>query len=204
MKYSFPDGFTQISDYPRYAVSVDGQVWDADPHRLTHRNLLARTTDTPYIRVTLVDPDGIRRQVVVHRLIAQAYIPNPHRKPIVDHKDMNKHNNAIKNLEWVTYKENARRARAILGNWGDGMGREREVVAYLETTDSSGTHLGWRSKNFNSIKEAAEHFNKPYVTFAPQLFRAVQHGWKMHGYLWRFTEGRKPRLEKIFRPHPLV
>lgn len=42
----------------------------------------------------------------VSRLVAQAFIPNPKNKPIVHHKDHNKLNNDINNLEWVTHQEN--------------------------------------------------------------------------------------------------
>lgn len=42
----------------------------------------------------------------VHRLVAQMFIPNPEKKPCIDHIDGNKHNNHVDNLRWVTYKEN--------------------------------------------------------------------------------------------------
>lgn len=50
--------------------------------------------------------NGKQKQFYVHRLVAKAFIPNPNKKPQVNHKDGNTKNNNLSNLEWVTAKEN--------------------------------------------------------------------------------------------------
>ena len=53
--------------------------------------------------------------ILVHRAVAKAFIPNPQGKPCVNHKDGNKLNNHVSNLEWVTYSENERHSYDVLG-----------------------------------------------------------------------------------------
>lgn len=55
--------------------------------------------------------DGGQKNAYMHRLVAETFIPNPDGKPFVNHKDGNKQNNDISNLEWVTVTENNRHAR---------------------------------------------------------------------------------------------
>ena len=59
-----------------------------------------------YYRIMLYN-DSVRKIFSIHRLVAQAFIPNLYNKPQVNHLDENKKNNSVDNLEWATAKENS-------------------------------------------------------------------------------------------------
>ncbi len=68
-----------------------------------------RMNEDGYLVVTLGE-HGNRSMRSVHRLVAMAFVPNPHNYPEVDHIDGNRQNPAASNLEWVTHQENIKRA----------------------------------------------------------------------------------------------
>ena len=59
-----------------------------------------------YAHINLNNPDGTQQRVRIHRLVAEAFIPNPEGLPQVNHKDGNKANNNVENLEWCTIRDN--------------------------------------------------------------------------------------------------
>lgn len=59
-----------------------------------------------YRAVVKLHKDKSKKDFKVHRLVAQAFIPNPHNKPNINHKDGNPLNNKVENLEWCTQQEN--------------------------------------------------------------------------------------------------
>lgn len=86
-----------------YAVTSCGKVW-------SYRNecfLKHRAATNGYLLVDL-HKDGKRKTYSLHRLVAMAYIPNPENLPQINHRDENKANNCLQNLEWcdASYNNN--------------------------------------------------------------------------------------------------
>lgn len=89
-----------IVDFPGYYAHTNGTISNG------MFILRQRKSNAGYARVGL-RLNGKTKEMLVHRLVAQCFIENPKNKPIVNHLDTNKQNNAVENLEWCTYKENS-------------------------------------------------------------------------------------------------
>lgn len=74
---------------------------------------------------------NVKRIFTVHRLVAKAFLPNPEGKPCVNHKDLDRANNNLTNLEWCTYKENIQHA-AGMGVLRSKKGVESNLSKYTE------------------------------------------------------------------------
>lgn len=98
--------FYEISNMGRlrvieHVVSVKGR----QKQKTIYGHLKSPVDVHGYLYYTLYK-DGIEARLAAHRMVAQAFIPNPLGKPEVNHIDADKHNNRADNLEWVTRKEN--------------------------------------------------------------------------------------------------
>lgn len=101
--------WVKINGYENYSVSSWGRVRNDITRDLLHQE----KHEKGYMRVDLFDEDRRRKHMKVHRLVAQAFVPNPDGKPDVNHIDGNNRNNSFTNLEWVTDAENKAKAKAL-------------------------------------------------------------------------------------------
>lgn len=87
----------------KYYISTNGEIYSIPAKRI----LKTCISNTGYELVCLRSPNGKRKQYTVHRLVALTFLPNPENLPIINHKDENKLNNKVENLEWCTYSYNS-------------------------------------------------------------------------------------------------
>jgi len=95
-----------IEGFPGYRVSSSGRVW-SKIRNMELKVLRYENFSKAYSYVNLYrkgcGKNGIHN--TIHRLVASHFIPNPENKPTVNHKDKDKTNNCVSNLEWATYSE---------------------------------------------------------------------------------------------------
>ena len=142
-----------------------------------------------YCRVPLMR-DGKKHCVTTHILVAKTFIPNPYNKQQVNHKDGNKNNNCVDNLEWVTPKENIEHSiktglrHPELRNYPKG--GEHYASKPVYQYDLSGK----LAQKWNSISDAARHFScKPSTIINCSKGRLKS----CKGYMWRVFENDAPK-----------
>lgn len=160
-----------------YEVSIDGRVRNAR----NLRELKHKTAGAGYAQVCL----GAGNYRYVHRLVAQAFIPNPDGLPQVNHLDGVKPNNAAANLEWCSGRQNARHAyeTGLLDNTackypkrGGSHHRARAVTMFSDRGHIQITHP--------TISSAAKETGIDYSTIHGALTGKFK---QAGGWNWRFA-----------------
>lgn len=91
----------KIENYENYEIRPNGEVINTK----TGRVLKPAKNNKGYLMVGLFK-NGKQKYFLIHRLVAQAFIPNPENLPEVNHKDENPSNCRVENLEWCTHEYN--------------------------------------------------------------------------------------------------
>lgn len=152
-----------------YAITSCGRVWSYKRGKF----LKPRPDKDGYLRVNLC-LNYKQKTVFIHRLVAEAYLPNPDNLPEVNHKDEIKTHNWINNLEWCTRLYNI--------NYGTKVERMLKTRAKTRGKKIICVETG---EIFNSQKEAAEKYGISQGNLSRACRGIIQ---TCGGYHWRFVE----------------
>lgn len=155
-----------------YFVSQNGEVYS----RITNKILKQRKLRSGYCCIGL-SKNGEVKSYYIHRLVASAFLTNPENLPCVNHKDENKSNNTVTNLEWCTQSynnnygtRNARVIKALGSRKGEKNGNHKlneEEVAFIKCN-----YIPWN--DVFGCKPLAKKFGVSPCTIS----RIVnEHGW---------------------------
>lgn len=156
-------GFIEVSNMGRVRSLLRGEP----------RVLKTQVDNKGYHRIRVT----IEREKItykVHREVAKVFIPNHNNLPQVNHKDGNKNNNAVDNLEWITNRDNAHHAienglwdSVIEGSRKENERRKKPVNGYN----------GTQSIRFESIAEAERYIGSSHISSVLKGKRSHVKGW---------------------------
>ena len=162
----------EVAVNPKYEVNENGEV----RHRERKQILRGKIDRYGYKVITMSSGDRKKPQsVTAHRLVAMAFIPNPDNLPSVNHKDEDKLNNSVDNLEWCSALYNTR--------YGTGQQRSRDARKRPVEALKGGAVV----KRYACVGDAAAELG-----VSPSSIKDVLRKKKWHksscGYNWRFAE----------------
>ena len=165
----------KIKDSKNYYVTDEGEVYR------TLKNgeikFLGSQHSSGYIYCSITNVDGSRDSKLVHRLVAEYFIPNPENLPVVDHIDEDKTNNKINNLRWCTQEQNS---------------------TYFNTKDGRDYHIKLRKEHEVKIKallSQVESDKKELLRLKEELYKS---GIKLAEEKEKFERYKVEEAKKIF------
>jgi len=181
----------EIEGFPGYYATTCGKIWSFKRSKLLNGGL----DKDGYLRITLhVEKKQIFQRI--HRLVAEAYFPNPENKLTVNHKNGIKTDNRICNLEWATHSENILHSFRELGkkpncgmtgkqgknSWRGKCGCEHPRSRQVKQIDATSKNV---IRTFESMTQASKVTQiNPSSISACCLGKHKRAG----GYMWKYNE----------------
>lgn len=167
----------QVKEHPNYEVNQFGEI----RHKKRKQILKPRSNNGGYQYVNF-KVDGKNTNFAVHRIVANAFIPNPNGYTEINHKDYDKTNNCVDNLEWVTSKQNKQHAYLKEENH---ISRGKAVEQY----DLDGNYI----KTYQTISHAAKEMNCSISAISNCCLGRSK---TSQGFRWKFVEGSTTKYER--------
>ena len=134
----------EIHGFPDYLIYPDGRVWSKK------RNIFLKECERKNHYSNVKIYNGKQKTFMIHRLVAEHYIPNPENKPEVDHINRNKHDNRVENLRWVSRIENSQNTgiskRNITGHKGISYSKKDKMWRYRKMYNGKELEKWFKSK----------------------------------------------------------
>lgn len=168
---SLPADAVAIPDYPNNYATPCGKIYSRFG-RLKLRRFSRNSVGYPICRMR--NAAGEVKFPLVHRIIAWIFVAGD-KSLTVNHIDMDKTNCAASNLEWVTFKDNHIKGRAMKPEWGKDGGASKALIASDPASHEDFT--------FKSGKEAAIWVGN--ANASGNISKATVHGRLAYGFYWR-------------------
>lgn len=126
--------------------------------------------------------NNTRKRLSVHRLVALAFIPNPHNLPIINHKDENPKNNHFSNLEWCDHKYN--------NNYGCLKNRRKQIIIEIHKRLSKEVIQFDFNGNIIRKYESAREVRKITGYYVSNCCNRQS---TAYGFIWRYAKGLKKK-----------
>jgi len=179
-----------IENCSNYMISNFGKV-----KNISLNKILKGGRRFGYVVYTIRNNDGITTTINAHVVVATIFIPNPQNKPYVNHKDENKSNPHISNLEWVTPKENTN-----YGSCPDKISRRLSVP--INEYDFDGHYIRtWKSSQHASLVYGV---TARVIQNASQISKSSLDCKTSCGRQWRVYKGNTCDIEPIISKHVLT
>ena len=167
----------EVKEYSNYEVNQFGEI----RHKTRRKVLKPRSNNGGYQYVNF-KINGKNTNFAVHRIVANAFIPNPKGYTEINHKDYDRTNNCVDNLEWVDSSQNKQHAYLKDENKSS---RGKAVIQ----RSKDGTYI----KTFETISKAAKEMNCSIAAISNCCLGRTK---TSQGFLWSFVEGSTTKYER--------